>query len=169
VRIIRKKSQPGSPNPADVEKQRSFFVSRCRERGVRVTAQRMAVFQALASDSSHPTAESLHEALQKAMPYLSLSTVYRILESLENESLIRRVSTTDGIARYDGNIAPHQHLVCRLCGRMADFNDKSFARLVVPGVCFAGFIVEELDVRILGTCLECRKSKTRQVDLKKRK
>ncbi len=166
MRIIRKKSQPEDPNSADLEQH--YFISRCRERGVRVTAQRLAVFQTLAMDATHPTAESLQKKLKETMPSLSLSTVYRILESLENENLIRRVSTTNGIARYDGNLAPHQHLVCRLCGRMTDLDDKSFARLVVSGVRYAGFVAEELDVRIIGTCLECRSSGLRQMDSKKR-
>jgi Fur family transcriptional regulator, peroxide stress response regulator len=167
VRIIRKKVQSGTKPTAHMEKCLRYFVSRCRERGVRVTTQRLAVFQALARNPTHPTADSLHEALKETMPSLSLSTVYRILESLENEGLIRRVSTTNGTARYDANLATHQHLVCRLCGRMTDLNNKSFAQPGLPGVRFAGFVAEELDIRIVGTCLECRSSKSRQMEFNK--
>lgn len=158
MRIVRKKARSGNQLSAGAEKNRRYFLSRCRERGVRVTTQRLAVFQALAQDPAHPTADALHEALQKTMPSLSLSTVYRILESLEKEGLVRRVSTTNGAARYDGNLAPHQHLVCRLCGRMNDLNHKSFARLGLPAARFAGFVAEELDIRIVGICMECRSS-----------
>jgi Fur family transcriptional regulator, peroxide stress response regulator len=149
VRNIRKTTPP-------IEANQSDFVSRCRERGVRLTAQRLAVFNALAGDAMHPTADSLYAALRETMPSLSLSTVYRILESLEAEGLVRRVSTVAGIARYDGNVTPHQHLVCRICGRMTDVARQSFSGLRVRGLHFAGFIAEELDIRIVGTCLECR-------------
>jgi Fe2+ or Zn2+ uptake regulation protein len=92
------------------------------------------------------------------MPTLSLSTVYRILESLETEGLIRRVSATNGSARFDGNLVPHQHLVCRWCGSITDFEDASLSRFRLPAREYSGFIVEELDVRVVGMCLECRRT-----------
>jgi Fur family transcriptional regulator, peroxide stress response regulator len=149
VRNIRKTTFP-------IEANQSDFVSRCRERGVRLTAQRLAVFNALVRDATHPTADFLYAVLKETMPSLSLSTVYRILESLEAEGLIRRVSTVAGIARYDGNVAPHQHLVCRICGRMTDIARQSLSGLRVRGLHFVDFIAEELDIRIVGTCLGCR-------------
>jgi Fur family transcriptional regulator, peroxide stress response regulator len=156
VRIIRKKVHRENAPDSGVERRCNYFASRCRARGVRVTAQRLAIFQALARDASHPTADSLYSALRKTMPSISLSTIYRILESLESEGLIRRVSTTCGSARYDGNLAPHQHLVCRVCGRMTDFTHESFSRFHLPGANYAGLLAEGLDIRIVGTCLECR-------------
>jgi len=90
------------------------------------------------------------------MPSLSLSTVYRILDSLESEGLIRRVNTNDGVARFDSNMSPHQHLICRVCGRMTDLEEESLSQLRLSGIQVAGFVAEELDIRIVGTCLECR-------------
>jgi len=115
----------------------------------------MAVFQALAQTTEHPTADSLYARLHEAMPALSLSTVYRILESLVREGLILRVSSTNGIARYDGNRRPHQHLVCRVCGRIIDIADDSLSALEMPCTDLAGFVPEELEIRIVGTCAEC--------------
>jgi Fur family transcriptional regulator, peroxide stress response regulator len=158
VRIISNKTFQGNSSVRDLDEQRKYFVSRCRERGVRVTAQRMAVFEALARDVSHPGADSLYAELRKTMPTMSLSTVYRILESLENEGLIRRVSATSGSARYDGNLVPHQHLVCRCCGSITDFEDASLSRFRLPGGEYNGFIAEEFDVRVVGTCPDCRRS-----------
>jgi Fur family peroxide stress response transcriptional regulator len=145
------------------------FISRCRDRGVRVTTQRLAVFQALARNDNHPTADSLYAELRESMPFLSFSTVYRILESLEDEGLIRRVSSTSGITRYDANLQPHQHLVCRCCGRMTDLEDESLSRIRLPGIRLAGFVAEELDIRILGICAECRRPLPEQVRSSKRK
>ena len=132
-----------------------YFLSQCRDRGIRVTTQRLAVFQALAETTEHPTADLLYARLRETMPALSLSTVYRILESLESEGLIRRVSSTNGIARYDGNHRPHQHLVCRVCGRIIDITDDSLSELEMPRTNLAGFVPEELEIRIVGTCTEC--------------
>ncbi len=120
-----------------------------------MTGQRLAVYRVLADDPSHPTAEAVYATLQPQMPALSRATVYRILESLEREGLIRRVSTTAGVARFDGNLAPHQHLVCRICGRITDISVPALARTaaVTPG-----FLVEHLDIRIVGRCAACREA-----------
>ncbi len=149
---VRNISNNGIPDDQEV---RSYFLEQCRSRGIRVTTQRLAVFQALAQTADHPTADSLYARLRKSMPALSLSTVYRILESLEGEGLIRRVISTNGIVRYDGNHRPHQHLVCRVCGRIIDITDASLSELQMPRVDLAGFVAEELEIRIVGTCTDC--------------
>jgi Fur family peroxide stress response transcriptional regulator len=140
----------------EVEQWCRRFEDSCRERGVRVTAQRLAVYRALAGDTSHPTADTVHARLRRSMSSLSQATVYRILEFLENEGLVRRVSTTDGVGRFDANISRHQHLVCRICGLMRDCDEESFSRLTIPLEPAAGFLPEELDIRIVGICAECR-------------
>ena len=135
------------------------FEQRCRARGLRVTAQRLAVYTVLAEDPSHPTAESVYEAVHPRMSSLSRATVYRILESLEREKLIRRVSTTAGGTRFDANLTPHQHLVCRVCGRITDVSAPSLAGTAVAAV--PGFVVEHLDIRIVGRCRGCRDASAR--------
>ncbi len=142
----------------DINAQCNDFVAQCRSRGVRLTTQRLAVYRALTGDTTHPMADTVYEKIHRTMPSLSLSTVYRILESLESEKLIRRVSTQDGIARFDANLHPHQHLICRVCGRMTDFEEASLSRLRLPRIRSAGFLAEELDIRIVGTCRNCRRA-----------
>jgi Fur family transcriptional regulator, peroxide stress response regulator len=149
VKIISIKDRTGLEEPGQ------YFMEQCRLRGIRVTTQRLAVFQALAQTTEHPTADSLYARLRITMPSLSLSTVYRILESLESQGLIRKVSSTNGVVRYDGNYRPHQHLVCRICGRISDLKDDYFSSLQVPRQHLSGFHAEELEIRILGTCAEC--------------
>jgi Fur family peroxide stress response transcriptional regulator len=156
MRVVGKNDQVSMPPNEKTNAFQSRFVSDCRARGVRVTAQRLAVFEALSRDDTHPSADSLYEELRETMPSLSLSTVYRILESLEKEGLIRRVSAADGIARYEGNLAPHQHLICRRCGRVTDHVDKSLSQLRLAGTIIDGFMAEALDIRIVGTCSKCR-------------
>jgi Fur family peroxide stress response transcriptional regulator len=126
-----------------------------RSRGIRVTAQRLAVFRALAEDESHPTAEAVLARVSSHTP-MAPSTVYRILESFEAEKLIRRVSTTGDIVRFDANLVPHQHLVCRVCGRMTDHFGPALAAAPMPAETVDGFVVEELDIRLVGRCEACR-------------
>ncbi len=134
----------------------AHFVERCRARGIRVTPQRLAVYEVLARDKSHPTAESVRDRVRNGMPSLSLATVYRILDALEREGLVRRVSTTDSVSRFDANVGPHQHTVCRNCGTMTDLEDAGLSRIGLPRTLPEGFQADELDIRILGVCESCR-------------
>lgn len=152
------RSYPGSGRRAFGEAAQwcEHFQELCRARGIRVTAQRLAVYRALAEDTTHPTADSIYAKLQAGMSSLSPATVYRILEFLEAEGLVRRVSTTEGAGRFDANIAWHQHLVCRACGRMADYAQELPVELCLPRHGTEGFVAQEYDVRIVGVCQECR-------------
>jgi Fur family peroxide stress response transcriptional regulator len=143
------------PVPRDVDHWCEAFQARCRERGVRLTPQRLAIYRALAADDTHPTADVVYERVRAEVPSLSQATVYRILESLESERLVRRVSTTGGVARFDANVEPHQHLVCRVCGRMIDHLVPTQAAAAIAPDAIPGFVVEELDVRLVGRCLDC--------------
>jgi Fe2+ or Zn2+ uptake regulation protein len=141
----------------DAADARGHFMARCRNRGVRVTMQRMAVYQALAEDKTHPTANSICTKLRRSTPTLSLATVYRILDSLEREGLIRRVSSPNGVLRFDANLDPHQHFICRICGIIKDFSSESLSGLRLPDDQLAGFVAEGIDIRIVGICRECRR------------
>ncbi|TMB18360.1 MAG: transcriptional repressor [Deltaproteobacteria bacterium] len=142
---------------AHVERWCAEFERACRGRGVRVTPQRVAVYRALAEDATHPTAEQVYARLRPDLPSLSPATVYRILDSLERERLIRRVGATRGVGRYDANLEPHQHVVCRRCGRMTDVQMPALSALRLRERAVPGFVVEGLDIRIVGRCATCRR------------
>jgi len=120
-----------------------------------MTQQRLAVFRELAKDASHPSIETLYARLQRHLPSLSLATVYRVLASLESERLVRRLNLEEGGARFDANIEPHQHLVCRVCDSIADVEVPSLARLDLDDLSTGDFTQERLDIRIVGVCAEC--------------
>ena len=143
-------------SPEEVARWRQAFQRRCRAAGVRVTAQRLAVYDALCADGSHPTADSLYARLRGRMPGLSRTTVYRVLDALEREGLIRRVSSTGGVARFDGRPEAHQHLVCRVCGTIADVAVPALGRLRVPRAAMPRFTAEHVEVQIVGRCAACR-------------
>jgi Fur family peroxide stress response transcriptional regulator len=134
----------------------SAFERLCRSRGIRVTAQRLAVYRALAEDLAHPTAESVYSRLSRQIPGLSQATIYRTLQFFESENLIRRVSSPGSIGRFDANVDAHQHLLCRVCGSLADISVPELHSAVIPKV--SGFQVEELDIRLIGVCKACSKS-----------
>ncbi len=142
----------------------TIFSQECRRRGIRLTAQRLAIYRALASDATHPTADAIYAALREEVSGLSRATVYRMLESLQLGGFVRRVSTVDGIARYDANLVPHQHLVCRQCRSILDTGGEWLRPPELPRRGPAGFIPEMLDLCIIGLCARCRRSGERRRD-----
>jgi Fur family transcriptional regulator, peroxide stress response regulator len=132
------------------------FEKLCRSRGIRVTAQRLAVYKALVEDLAHPTAESVYARLSKQLPGLSFATIYRTLQFFENQKLIRKVSSPGAIGRFDANLDPHQHLACRVCGSLEDISIPELHSAAIPKV--SGFTVEELDIRLVGRCQSCSSS-----------
>jgi Fur family transcriptional regulator, peroxide stress response regulator len=141
--------------PADVASWCTRFESDCRRRGIRVTPQRLAVYRAVVEDATHPSAEEVHARLHGRMSSLSPATVYRTLEFLEAEGLVRRVSTTESLCRFDANVGTHQHLVCRECGAIRDWQGGAAHFEELGLVEASGFRVQEVDVRLVGICSRC--------------
>jgi Fur family transcriptional regulator, peroxide stress response regulator len=157
VRVTRNKSKIRTGR--EVDDWCAEFEKLCRSRGIRVTAQRFAVYKALAEDLAHPTAESVYARLSKRLPGLSFATIYRTLQFFENEKLIRKVSSPGAVSRFDANVDPHQHLVCRVCGSLEDISIPELHSAAIPNV--SGFTVEELDIRLVGRCQSCSRSQSK--------
>lgn len=84
----------------------------------RYSPQRDLICRYVKNSTCHPTAETIYQALRVTTPGLSRGTVYRNLGILAEEGQITRMPFP--IERYDGNTAPHAHLVCTCCGNVYD-------------------------------------------------
>lgn len=84
----------------------------------RYSPQRDLIYTYVKNSTSHPTAETIYQALKASTPGLSRGTVYRNLGILAQEGQIFRMPFP--IERYDGDTTPHAHLVCTCCGEVSD-------------------------------------------------
>ena len=82
--------------------------------------KRAAIFNALRSTQSHPSAEWVYETLKPKYPDLSLATVYRNIAEFVREGTAVRIGVVAGHERYDGNTKPHAHFICDRCGSVLD-------------------------------------------------
>ena len=133
-----------------------------KAKGLRVTPQRMAVFEALRSRKDHPSVEMVHEQVRKAFPTISLNTVYTTLNALEEVGLIRRIDAGDSLCRYDGNAVPHLHIVCTGCLRVDDVAlaaEASAAEMTRQVGKVSGYDVTDYAMYFYGQCPECRSKK----------
>lgn len=90
------------------------------EQATRHSPKREAILQCLRSTTCHPSAEWVYTQLKPRIPDLSLATVYRNLARFRSEGSVQVIGCVDGEDRYDGNIMPHGHFICRTCGAVID-------------------------------------------------
>lgn len=97
------------------------LIDRLRHRGWRMTAQRRVIAEAMSGDHVHLTADEVLVRARRALPEVSLATVYNTLNELVSLGELREVAHPDGRKRYDPNVVQrHHHLLCVDCGRMLD-------------------------------------------------
>jgi Fe2+ or Zn2+ uptake regulation protein len=123
-------------------------------RGLRVTPQRELIYSLLAQEPSHPTVETVHEAVVAVLPTVSLRTVYQALHDLEAMGEIGLVQVGSGPLRVDTRPDRHAHLLCTECGQLHDV-DVDLSGLVLPLEQQRGFSVESAEVVFSGRCPMC--------------
>lgn len=136
------------------------FSAYCRGHGLSVTAQRLAIFEALSASREHPSAEQLHRTVQKKLPSLSLATVYKNLEALKAIGAVADVNPLHQEARYEAALPgigagrPHHHLVCTNCKKVRDLHGVSLDPLPLSDA--QGFAVRAVRIQAEGLCPDCQ-------------
>lgn len=128
-----------------------------RKRGKNVTRSRRKVLQAVLSQPGHFDATEIWEKLRRER--VSIATVYRTLELLEEAGLIRKVRLGEAHAHYEHTLAggEHGHLVCRNCGKVVEFELPGVRERVAGIAEEAGFTLEGIQIQVLGLCPDCRR------------
>jgi Fur family peroxide stress response transcriptional regulator len=138
------------------DRPQSVLVRRMREAGVRVTPQRLAIYSALISTDTHPTAKSLYEHLSPGLPSLSLATVYNTLRTLVVHGLVHELGDAgDGCAHYDGDLTPHIHLICTCCHQVRDFFGPSISAVAAAVAEESGYRLQGARLAYIGICPKC--------------
>src|ERR1700760_2050717 len=131
------------------------LAGRLRERGMRVTPQRLVIHRALCGQSQHMTAEQVLTGVSDVLPGTSLPTVYSTLELLETLGLVRRVGTGNGALVFDSRVEPHAHTVCRRCGAMADLEGTAAPEHALALAGATGFVPDHAQLVVWGLCAAC--------------
>ena len=148
------------PEHAIVENSINGFISRCKDLSIKVTPQRVAIYRELANTDQHPSAESIYQKIRNYYPNISLTTIYRTLETFEKLGLISVVNILYNAARYDANLEPHHHLVCIACKKVEDYYDNSLMNLDISKKNLANYKVLGYTIQLNGICKDCRRKKS---------
>ncbi len=137
------------------------LVSRLRERGMRVTSQRLLIHRALCARAQHMTAEQVLGSVSEVLPGVSLPTVYATLELLEELGLARRLATGSGAVLFDSRVEPHAHTVCTRCGATQDLEVTPASARAYAGASRSGFRPDHAQLVIWGLCERCARASER--------
>ena len=127
-------------------------------KGLKVTPQRISILEAIHQLDNHPAAEDILDEVRKKNPNIATGTVYKVLETLVENNLIKKVKTDREIMRYDGNTKSHHHLYCSSCNQIEDYYDEALDRMLKDYFTMKkldGFRIEECIVQIKGKFDTC--------------
>ena len=108
----------------------ALFRESLKEKGLKITPQRVAIYEAIETLKNHPTAENVIEYIKANHPNISVGTVYKVLDSLVANALIKKVKTEKGLMRYDSVLSEHHHLYCSETQRIEDFDDEGLNKMI---------------------------------------
>ena len=129
-----------------------------RGHGVQVTAQRIAVLQAVAA-RPHATADVVADAARGEIGAISKQAVYDALSTLVDAGIVRRIEPAGSAARYETRVGDnHHHLVCRGCGSVMDVDCAVGAAPCLTAADAEGYTIDEAEVTFWGTCPACTTS-----------
>jgi Fe2+ or Zn2+ uptake regulation protein len=127
-----------------------------RERGMRVTSQRLVIHRALVDDGGHLSAEQVHELVGASLPGVTQQTVYSTLALLAELGVARRVAAPGSSARFEARTEPHHHAVCERCGAIEDLDVRVPVDRAVDASRELGFEPGDASVVVVGLCANCR-------------
>lgn len=140
-----------------MQQQPDNLIKELQERGMRVTPQRAIIFEVIEKLNGHITAEEIFKEVQTINPYISLATVYRTLELLQDLDLVTPTNLGGSQTHFAvmGH-GVHHHLVCQNCGSITEFSDDLLDNLRQRLVEEYDFLAQVNHMSIFGTCRDCR-------------
>jgi Fe2+ or Zn2+ uptake regulation protein len=126
-----------------------------RERGQRVTPQRVLIHRAIKRLDRHATADEVLDEVSKSLPNASLPTVYATLDLFEDLGIVRRVAAGESAVLYDPRPDGHHHLVCTSCGKVEDLDAPLDTDRAVRAARRSGFHPEQAELVVHGLCADC--------------
>lgn len=140
-----------SSNPVDVSEA-------LRAAGLQVTAQRLAVYEAVES-SPHAMADEISQIVRAELGVISRQAVYDALNAMSEHGIIRRIQPAGSAARYEHRVDNHHHLACRHCESVIDVDCAVGKAPCLVAEHDHGYQIDEAEVIYWGVCPDCQKAR----------
>jgi len=133
-----------------------IFQKACKQHGLKITPQRIAIYQELKSSKEHPSAITVFRKIRNYFLNISLGTVNSTLLTFAEIGLSKVVESSGEPKRFDPDLKPHHHFKCQKCGKIIDFYNDQYDALAIPAMIRNKFIVINKTVHLAGLCDRCR-------------
>ena len=120
------------------------------------SSKRKAIYEALCSTDSHPSARWIYDKLKPDIPDLSLGTVYRNIALFKEEGKAQVICSLNSEERLDGNVTPHPHFICTCCNSVFDIGNDNIDSGIASELSERGFSVESRYILYYGICPDCK-------------
>lgn len=141
------------------EKRLENMVDKLKEKGYRITPQRLAVLNILAQSTDHPDVENIYTQVKKNFPTTSMATVYKTINVMKEVGEVIEIAFGDGSNHYDGNKPyPHPHLICTGCKKIIDPDLDSLKHMTQELVKDTGYLIKSHRLDFFGICPECQEN-----------
>ncbi|HML89414.1 MAG TPA: Fur family transcriptional regulator [Methylomusa anaerophila] len=130
-----------------------------RDKGFKVTPQRLAIYNVLATSKAHPSAEMIYNLLQPVYPTMSLATVYKTIEILKELDLVQVLNVGEDSFRYDADTSNHPHVRCLVCGRVDDLHHIDSREFINQVASQTAYELTGQQFYFYGTCPSCQSKK----------
>ena len=145
------------PKTGQSEEKLRRFKALCRKHGMKITPQRVAIYQELISSTQHPSASMIYRKIKRYYPNISLGTVNSTLLVFSEIGLAKSVESSGEPKRFDPNLEPHHHFKCIECGKIIDFHSNAYDHIAVPPEINKKYVVMGRKVHLEGLCDKCSK------------
>lgn len=142
---------------ADPQKRLEQMIRMLRDKGCRLTPQRLAMLRILSKSEGHPSAEQIYEQIKVDYPTTSPATIYKTLSLLKNMGEVLELTFASVGSRYDGKKPyPHPHLICTKCGQILDPEFEAMAGISQEIARQTGYKITHQQLNFFGLCPKCQ-------------
>ena len=143
-----------------IQDRTELILDKLKEKGHRITPQRLVILRILAESQGHPSVEDIFQKVRVHFPTTSLATVYKTISVIKELGEVLELEFSSGHNRYDGHKPyPHPHLLCVKCKRIVDPELSSLAHLTQELVSDTGYRILSHRLDFYGICPECQQQR----------
>ena len=132
------------------------FQKICQKNGLKITPQRVVIYETIAPMNTHPSTEQVYKIVKNDLPNISYDTVNRTLMTFAEIGLIDRVEGIGEPRRYDPDLNSHHHIHCIKCHKVTDIQLKDFDNILIPKKLQKKYKICSKKVFLEGICEDCQ-------------
>ncbi|MDD2486292.1 MAG: transcriptional repressor [bacterium] len=131
------------------------MIRRFREAGLKITPQRVAIFEYLYTTTSHPTVDDIYAYITGRFPSVSLTTVYNTLQTMVGLGEIEEIAISHERRNFDPDTRPHSHIMCVKCKRIEDIYTDNLSENCLPESVRKRYRILGQRIYFYGLCSRC--------------